>query len=184
MSESTAELEAPPKSNKLMLILIITVVVLILLVAGVGAYLIASSGSEPQPVGTAVAPTGDVGADGAVPPPVAFTPKNVSPPKFVTMRPAFTANFMDGDEVRYLQIQMDLMARDEEVVEKIKENEPIIRHQFNKILAAQDATILTQESKDKMEAELLEAAKQIIHNTNKTTPQNVEAVFFTSFVVQ
>lgn len=185
MAEDTAEIEAPPKSNKMMLILIITVVVLILLVAGFGAYMIASSGSEPAPAEVAVAEAPAVAAQEAgVPPSVAFAPKNILPPKFETMRPAFTANFIDGDEVRYIQVAIDLMARDEEVLDKIKENTPVIRHQFNKILSKQDATILTQEAKDVMEAELLEAAKTIIHNTNKKTPENVEAVYFTSFVIQ
>ena len=184
MVEEAAEIEAPEKKSKVMLILIIVIVILVLLVAGFGAYLIASSGSDsaPAPAPVPVAVTAPAAA--GVAPPVAFAPKNILPPKFETMRPAFTANFIDGDEVRYIQVSIDIMARNDEVLDKVKENTPIIRHQFNKILSKQDATILTQEAKDIMEAELLDAVKMIIHNTNKKTPENVEAIFFTSFVVQ
>lgn len=100
------------------------------------------------------------------------------------VHPPLLINFMDDrGKSRFLQISLELMTRDQAVVEAIKAHTPVIRN--NLILLYGDVDydeISTRDGKAKM----LEMALQEINGilVEQTGKAGIEAVYFTNLVVQ
>ena len=62
------------------------------------------------------------------------------------LRPPFIVNYLDGNKPRYLQVDVTLMARDEEVVENVLDHTPIIRAQLIDLLTDQSFADLQSHS--------------------------------------
>ena len=99
---------------------------------------------------------------------------------FLTLRPDFTANFSDGEDMRFMQVGLDVMARDEAVLEQIDTLMPKVRYEILKILGRQDASIYTPEGKDELLADIRAKLRELIVSEAGT----VEDVFYTSFLIQ
>ena len=98
--------------------------------------------------------------------------------------PAFVVNFGTDGNTRYLQITLEAMSRDPVVVEQIKSNEPAIRNDLVLLYSAQQPeALLAPEGKEKLRAATLEAVRKTIA-TEGAKSEAVEAVYFTSFVIQ
>lgn len=94
----------------------------------------------------------------------------------------FTVNFDDGGRIRYVQADMQLMAYDQAVIDRASRNMPAIRNRLILLLSDQDfADLRTVEGKEA----LRETVRAAVNETLKTTAQDgIQAVFFTSFVLQ
>lgn len=99
---------------------------------------------------------------------------------FLTLRPDFTANFNDGENMRFMQVGLDVMARDEAVLEQIEELMPKVRYEILKILGGQDAAVYSPEGKDALLAQIRSKLQQLV----VTEAGTVEDVFYTSFLIQ
>ena len=98
--------------------------------------------------------------------------------------PAFVVNFGSDGNTRYLQITLEAMSRDAVVVELIKNNEPAIRNDLVLLYSAQlPEALLAPEGKEKLRAATLEAVRKTIAAEGAKS-EAVEAVYFTSFVIQ
>jgi flagellar protein FliL len=158
---------APPKSSKKLLIIILAAVVL-LGGGGAGAWF-------------AFAGKGD-----AKKPPEKKEAKHEVklPAQFVELDPPFVVNFEAGTSARFLQIAVQLMTREPHMVEFLKSNSPIIRNDLLLLFGnKQVEEVSTQEGKEALRAAALEAVRKIVASEGEK-PDGVEAVYFTSFVMQ
>ncbi len=105
------------------------------------------------------------------------------PPIYLSLTPAFVVNLPPGGQARMLQLGVDVMARQPELIEFLKHNDPMIRNNLLNLFGTQDSDALrAREGKEKLQAEVLKVLNQIVKGQNG--PGEVEAVYFTSFVMQ
>ncbi|MCH9670182.1 MAG: flagellar basal body-associated FliL family protein [Gammaproteobacteria bacterium] len=102
---------------------------------------------------------------------------------YVSVEPPFTVNFSGDGNARYLQVGMDIMTRDPDVREQLERHMPVIRNDLVLLLSSKTAEDLgTLEGKEELQQETLSAVRRVIEDETDLT--GVEAVYFTSFVMQ
>ncbi len=106
------------------------------------------------------------------------------PELYTGIYPAMVVNFRDavGDQ-HFMQIEMELMTRDQKVIEAIKNHTPLIRN--NLILlygGVQYELITTREGKEQMLADGLREIQKVL--APRVGKPNVEALYFTSLIIQ
>jgi flagellar FliL protein len=157
---------APAKKGKLGLILIVLGV--LLAGGGAAAYFLLAGGSDKDKKSA-----GAHGEEAAKAPAV-----------YVALDPPFVVNFEAEQLVRFLQVTVQVMSRDPITVELIKTNDPVVRNDLLLLLGNQSyATISSREGKEKLRLEALEAVRKVVKSAGGK-PEAVEAVYFTSFVMQ
>ena len=101
---------------------------------------------------------------------------------FLPLEP-FTVNLQSDAGDKYLQITMTLEVEGEEQAGLIKANMPQVRSRLLLLLSSKDANeIISVDGKEKLVQEIVEKVSQPF--AAKGEPQKVNAVYFTSFVVQ
>lgn len=92
-------------------------------------------------------------------------------------------NFAQKGPVRFLQVEMQVMAHDPEVLKAIEEHMPVIRNDILVLLGSQQSEQLSsREGKEMLRGEILAATQRIVKtNAGLDGPQ---AVYFTNFVMQ
>jgi flagellar protein FliL len=116
------------------------------------------------------------GADAA-----AQAPK--APELYLPLDPAFVVNFQDQDSTRYLQVGVTLMTHDANAVQAMKDSDPVIRNALVMLFSSQTYAGLSDTAgKKKLQAEALDAVRKIV--ADKTGKPDVDALYFTSFVMQ
>jgi flagellar protein FliL len=106
------------------------------------------------------------------------------PPLYVALDPPFVANFQGDQQVRFLQITAQIMTHDPKTVEALKGADPIIRNDLLLLFSNQKAADLaSNEGKEKLRAAALEAVRKVLA-ANDGKPEKVDAVLFTTFVMQ
>jgi len=106
------------------------------------------------------------------------------PPKYINLDPPFVVNFEAESAVRFLQVTVGVMTRDLEIEHLIKENDPRVRNDMLMILSNQTyQSVSTAEGKEALRTRCLDAARTIVKEMGGD-PKKVEALYFTSFVMQ
>jgi flagellar FliL protein len=107
-------------------------------------------------------------------------PQSVS---YLALDPPFVVNLRNPTEARYLQVNMEVMARDPQVIEDVKKHMPAIRDSLLLLLSSQTyETLASAEGKERIRAEALAAVQKILQT--HTGKPGVEAIYFTGFVMQ
>ena len=105
--------------------------------------------------------------------------KETRPPLYVELEP-FVVNFLQGDSLRYLQMNVQIMSREQTVIDEITSNKPQIRNSLILLLSNQSyEELATREGK--------ETIRTMIHdevNTILDQEDAVESVYLTGFVMQ
>jgi flagellar protein FliL len=157
---------APVKKGKLRLILIAAAVLLV--GGGVAAYFMLAGGHDKDKKSASA--HGEEAAK--------------APALYVALDPPFVVNFEAEQLVRFLQVTVQVMSRDPLTVELIKTNDPVVRNDLLLLLGNQSyATISSRDGKEKLRLEALEAVRKVVNGAGGK-PEAVEAVYFTSFVMQ
>jgi len=105
------------------------------------------------------------------------------PAQYFSFDPPLVVNFDDTQAVRFLQLQIDVMARDEKVIEAVKSNSPAIRNNLLMLMNNRDyKTLMTREGKEALRQECLKEVQKILKKETGST--GVEDLYFSSFVVQ
>jgi flagellar protein FliL len=160
---AAAPVAAAPKKKPWLLIGIAGAV--LLACGGTGAWLLLAHNSP------------KTAASSAPPPPA-------GPPLYVPLDPPFVANFEGDQQVRYLQITAQIMTHDPKTVEALKAADPIIRNDLLLLFSNQKATELqNNEGREKLRAAALVAVRKVLA-ANEGKPEKVDAVLFTTFVMQ
>ncbi len=153
---------AAPAKRKGKLVMLLVLALLLLAGGGSGAWWWWSSRAAPKPV--------------AAPAPL--------PPQYLALDPPFVVNFEAEQMVRFLQVTMQLMSRDPHTIELLKNNDPMVRDQLLMLFGNQKYEVLsTREGKESLRKQALESVRSVIGSAGGH-PERVEAVYFTSFVMQ
>ncbi len=99
--------------------------------------------------------------------------------------PVFVVNLSpDGkSRAKMLQIGVQALTRSEDLIEFLKHNDPMIRHHFLKLFGSRTASgLASRKGKEKLQEDVLKELQRIVDEQGGTG--TVEAVFFTSFVMQ
>jgi flagellar FliL protein len=183
MADEAAEAAAPPakKSGGMMGTLVNGVGIFVLTLGAVIVGGTVNSKLHPMPDFkldkdgkiTAIAPAGSAAghgedaAKGAV---------------FYAIDPPLVVNFEDGAAVRFLQITMDVMAKDQKAIDSLQKNMPLIRNNLLLLMSNRDyQSMMSREGKEKLRSEALAEIKAV---QKKQGGDDIDDVLFTSFVVQ
>lgn len=105
------------------------------------------------------------------------------PPVYYAFDPAFVVNFQAQDTLRFLQVKVEVMARDQKVVAAVEQHMPVIRNNLVVLFSSQDfTTISTRVGKERLRAQTLAEIQKVLKEN--TGQPGVEQVYFTSFVMQ
>jgi flagellar FliL protein len=159
-----AEQAAAAGKSKKTLIIVLLLAVVLLGGGGVGAWF-------------AFAPHGKKNHSAAKQEPPA-------PALYVALDPPFVVNFEADQQVRFLQVTAQLMSRDPATIELLKTNDPVVRNDLLLLFGGQKYSVVsTREGKESLRTQTLAAVRKIIAAAGGK-PEKVEAVYFTSFVMQ
>lgn len=106
------------------------------------------------------------------------------PELFASLHPPLVVNFKDafGDS-HYMQITMEVMARDQAVIDAVKAHIPVIRNGLILLYgAAVYEEVITTEGKEKMLADGLAKIQELM--STRTDEGEIEALYFTSLIIQ
>ena len=105
------------------------------------------------------------------------------PAMYFAFDPPLIVNFDDSQAVRFLQLQIEVLTRDEKYVEAVKLHQPVIRNNLLMLMNGRDYKMLmTREGKEALRVECLKEVQRILKK--ETGANGVEDLYFTSFVVQ
>ncbi|WP_051749028.1 flagellar basal body-associated FliL family protein [Nevskia soli] len=175
---------APGKSGRGSLLLILGAAVIAAAMASGGTWFLASR-HAPAKHGAAHEAARDTtddakAADGDAD---ATTAKGEAPALYLELTPAFVVNMADEESMRFLQVEVQLMARDPKVVDAAKNNMPRIRNALMLLFSQQHAhDIGTRPAKEALQKQALDEVRRALKEEN--APSEVDAVYFTSFVMQ
>ena len=156
--------EAAPKGKGGKLIILISLVVLLLAGGGVGAWLAFGGKHAAKHAEVKKEP--------------------LAPPLFVALDPPFVVNFESDQQVRFLQVTAQVMSRDPATIELLKSNDPVVRNDLLMLFGGQKYEVIsTREGKEALRTQTLAAVRKIVAGAGGK-PEKVEAVYFTSFVMQ
>jgi flagellar FliL protein len=149
---------APKRSRKLLWI----VIAVVLIASGLGGWFAMSSGGSHEEAAA----------------------EHSAPPVYIALEPAFVVNFEADESVRFLQITVQLMTRDPATVEAVKTHDPVIRNDLLMLLGNQRyENVATRAGKEQLRAASLDTVRAVIKREGGD-PAGVEALYFTSFVMQ
>jgi flagellar protein FliL len=107
-----------------------------------------------------------------------------APPIYIALDPPFVVNFEAEQLVRFLQVTVQVMSRDPATVEIVKANDPVVRNDLLLLLGNQHyETISTRDGKEKLREQALGTVRKVVTDAGGKA-EHVEAVYFTSFVMQ
>jgi len=113
----------------------------------------------------------------------AAKPEEQAAAQYLDLTPAFVVNLADEEAVRFLQVEVELMARDAKVIDAAKNHMPRIRNALLLLLSQQHShDMATREAKEGLEKQALAEVQKALQEEN--APADVSAVYFTSFVIQ
>jgi flagellar FliL protein len=163
---AAAPAEAKGAAGKKKLIIIAAAALVVLGGGGAGAWLFLKDGTSKD---------GEHAAEKAEP---------KAPPQYLALEPPFVVNFESASNVRFLQISVQVLTRDLPTVQELKTNDPAIRNDLLLLFGNQKSeTVATREGKEALRQQALETVRKIVSD-NGGKPELVEAVYFTSFVMQ
>jgi flagellar FliL protein len=106
------------------------------------------------------------------------------PALYTSLHPPLVVNFKDSvGDAHFMQVTMEVMARDQNVINSVREHTPVIRNGL--ILLYSGAIyeeVTTREGKEKMLADGLAEIQSVM--TEQIGEPGVEAVYFTALVIQ
>jgi len=101
---------------------------------------------------------------------------------FYAIDPPLVVNFEDGSAVRFLQISMEVMAKDQKAIDSVQKNMPLIRNNLLLLMSNRDyQSMMSREGKEKLRSEALAEIRNV---QKKQGGDDIDDVLFTSFVVQ
>ncbi|MGV7209046.1 flagellar basal body-associated protein FliL [Oxalobacteraceae bacterium A2-2] len=170
--KAEAKVEAPAGGGSKKLIIIILAVVLLLGGAGGGAawYFLHGKADAAE-------------EEDHAPAKKKKKKEKAGPPVFAVVDP-FTVNLQPEDAGdQYLQLAMTLQLSSAEEEKNIKENMPIVRNRMLLLLSSKHASELnTPEGKQKLAEEIVTKLREPFEA--RGSPQEVDDVLFTSFIIQ
>lgn len=180
-SQASAAAAPAAAANPNKMMFIIVGAMFFLMVAGMGGMFFALKGKSADHAAPAAA--GEAGKDEAKDK-AKDEAKEKAPAKYVSFEPPFVVNFKADSAVKFLQVSLQVMTRDSSMERVLKENDAAVRDAILSLLDGQTYEVLsTAEGKDELRKGALEKVRDVMKREG-ADPTKVEAVYFTSFVMQ
>jgi len=158
-------------TKKLLVIVVINVVVIL---ASIGATMYFTGA-----LSSAQATTNTAAADG-------HKEKSAGPKKeaiYKALEPPFVVNIQGDENARFLQIAVEVMARDQDVIDAVEKHDARIRNDLILLFSSQTSAALSnREGKEKLRDEGLKTIQKILKD--ETGQPGIEKIYFTSMVMQ
>lgn len=104
-------------------------------------------------------------------------------PIYVPLKPSFVVNFENQEQVSFLQVDIQIMTYDARVEKAIDTHMPVVRNELLLLLGGkQYHEINTREGKRQLSEEAMNEIIRVLDQAG--APSSVEALYFTSFVMQ
>ncbi len=101
---------------------------------------------------------------------------------YFAIDPPLVVNFEDGSAVRFLQITMEAMSKDQKAIDSVQKNVPLIRNNLLLIMSNRDyQSLMSREGKEKLRQEALAEVRAV---QKKEGSPPIDDLLVTSFVVQ
>lgn len=111
------------------------------------------------------------------------TPGSRSNANYLPLDPPIVVNFAAGGQLRYLQVSVEVMARDAKAIGAVDRHAPAVRNALIALFSERDyEALLTRAGKEALRQEALEVVRSEL--TMLTGQAQAEDVYFTSFVMQ
>lgn len=111
------------------------------------------------------------------------TEAHLPPPIYLPLGEPLIVNFSDGGRLRFVQLGVEVMAREQEVIASVENNLPVLRNNLLMLFGnLQMESIVTQEGKEAMRARALDEIRSVLMRI--TGLEGIEDLYFTSFVIQ
>ncbi|TCO76596.1 flagellar basal body-associated FliL family protein [Chromatocurvus halotolerans] len=108
--------------------------------------------------------------------------KSKKPPIYFSLDEPFIVN-LSSQGTRFLQVTVEIMAREDAVIEAVQKHRPLLRNNLLLLFSAQTpSSIGSPEGKEELRRSALSELQSIL--TNLGEPAEVEDLYFTSLVVQ
>ncbi len=105
------------------------------------------------------------------------------PALYLELRPAFVVNLSGPDAGRFLQAEVDLMARDQAALDAVNTHMPAVRNNLLLIFGSQRyAELQSRDGKEALQRQVLDEINAILGQ--REGDLRVEEVYFSSFVMQ
>jgi flagellar FliL protein len=105
------------------------------------------------------------------------------PAQYVALDPPFVVSFDEEDGTRYVQLQLQAMARSEKTIEEIKKHAPALRNAVLFQLSSYKLEELsTLAGKEKLRADLTAKANEVLAKNG--SDGQIDELYFTNFVIQ
>lgn len=108
------------------------------------------------------------------------------PPIYQSLHPPLIINFKDSlGDAHYMQVTMEVMSRDQGVINLLREHTPAIRNAL--ILLFSSAVydeVTTREGKEALLAQGLAEIKRVMNEVTGKEVEGIEAAYFSALVIQ
>jgi flagellar FliL protein len=156
------------KSGKSKLIIIIAAVAVLLIGGGVAAYFLLFSGDDEETEEASEEVT-------------EVSEKEAGPAEYLALNPPFVVTLPGKPSL--LQVGVSVRFTGEGLADFVSHNDPMIRHNLLNLLSTADAKALKQrDAKEALQQQMLDELNRILKELK--APGEVEALYFTSFVMQ
>jgi len=173
--DNTEEVQEPKSGKKKLIIIILAA---LLLLGGIGGGLMFFlQPDEPQEM-----PVAEDGEMAEVQESSFFGDDN---PKalYKELRPEFIVTFEANGRQRYVQLNVTLVTRDEEIIPILANNDPVVRNTLVLLFAKQNYLELqTREGKEMLKKSATKAIQDLM--VKEIGKKGIETVLFTNFVMQ
>ncbi len=161
------------KSSKKKLFIIIAIVLILLIGGGVAAFFLLS-GDDETDESTAQESSAEKQQE-------TESVEEKGPAQYYAMSPVFVVNLPGRPSL--LQVGVNVRVTSDQMVDFLKHNDPMLRHHLLNLLQGKDAkTLVDRKAKEALQIEMLDEINRIVKELSG--PGEVEALYFTSFVMQ
>jgi len=111
------------------------------------------------------------------------------PPIYLALEPALVASIDDQESIRFVQINVEVMARKQGTLDAVMAHTPVIRNNLLMMLGRKEISELSSsEGKEAFRQEALTEVQSILEQMGSVVPDEpvgeVEDLYFTGFMVQ
>jgi flagellar FliL protein len=107
-----------------------------------------------------------------------------APALYFPLEPAFVVNFKERGRTRFLQVEIQVMSRDQMMLDELQKHMPVIRNNLLLLFSGQTAeTLNSVEGKEQLRQQALNEINKLLEEELGQVDA-IEALYFTSFVTQ
>ena len=111
------------------------------------------------------------------------TPKVLPKPQILSLSPSFVVNLLQERGTRFLQVDIEVMSRQDGVISRVDDYQVIIRHELIMMFSSlTKEQINSVEGRQQIQKQVVEVINSVLEK--ETGKGGVEDVYFTKFVMQ